>query len=109
MAYAQKTHSMTAGANFLVDLGQNCGRVTVTARAECYVKIVGGLAPTPPGASPAPGAGAAASYVHLAAAGDRLDIGADADGKGYVPGLQDPLRYVVGWGVAAGDLLVVGH
>lgn len=110
MAYAQKTFSMQAGNGFVIDLGQTCGQVTVIGKAECYVRVVGGsTAPSAPGANPAPAGGASADYIHLAASGDKQDIGYDDAGAGYKPGLQDPLRWVVGWAVGSGDLLAVGH
>lgn len=112
MAYVQKTLLMAVGAGYRVDLGQDCGAVTVTCKADCYVKVVGGdtaSPPTAPVATPAPAAGAVAEYIHLATSGDKQTVGADQDGRGFVPALQEQLRYVLVWAVAAGDLLIVGH
>jgi len=110
VSYVQKTFKMQAGVAFTVDLGRPCGKVTLTTKAETYARVDGGSsAPTALVASPAPAAGAAADYIHLATAGESISIGYDDAGAGLRIGLQDPLRYVSGWAIADGDLLVVGH
>lgn len=109
MAYVQKTLRMVAGAAFQVALGQDCGKVTLTTKAETYTKVTGGTAPTAPVASPAPAGGASADYIHLATSGESITIGHDDAGGGYKVGLQEPLNHVTGWAIADGDLLIVGH
>jgi hypothetical protein len=110
MSYAQKTFSMQATTPFAVALGQSCGNVYVLAKAECWVRVTY-AAPntvvTGP-ADPTPVAGAAADYIHLTANAE-MQFGADPAGKGYDTQVQDPLTHVIGYAVAAGDLLIVGH
>lgn len=110
MAYVQITRLMATGTGRTIDLGQDCAKVTITTKGDVYVRVdPPGDSPTPPAADPAPAASASASYIHLAASGDKLDVGADADGKGLVPGLQDPIRFLRYWSKSDADLLIVGH
>lgn len=116
MQIVNKTLSMSAGAKFKLRLrppGANsdngnvgyCGHVVLTAKADCYVQLAAwdgtGTEPDGPSASPAPAGGAEADYIHMLA-GETLDVG--------IPG-QTQLKYthVVGWAIAAGDLVVFGE
>lgn len=108
MPYTVKTLLMQNAANFQINLGRDCGKVTITAKGECYVRV-DATQPTPPAADPTPAGGATADYIHLASSGDTVSFGADPDGRGIQSGLQDPIRWVTGWAKAGADLLVVGH
>ncbi len=121
MPYAQITYALNSGHEVDIDLGQDCGKVTVTtgAAGEAYLWIMeadslaaaqarawawnAGVA-----ADPTPAAGTSCTFLHLKP-GQTASIGADLDGKGFVPGLQTPLRYIIGWAKASDDLIVVGH
>lgn len=109
MSYAQKGHNASNAAAFQIDLGRDCGVIVLTPEVDVLARVDGGAsAPTPPGASPAPNAGAASDYLHIKA-GISYTFGSDVDGRGLAIGLQDPIRWVTGWALAAGYVNAVGH
>lgn len=110
-----KTLLMAAGAGYLVklcpptaesDTGYTgaASRVSLLARAECYVQFVNwdgvATAPIAPAGTPAPGAGTQAAYIHLLA-NERVSrglLGSRPSDRGYT--------HVRVWAIAAGDLVV---
>ena len=87
-------------------------RLSLTAKSECYVQpVLNGGTATAPVASPVPSGGASADYIHLLA-NESVDFDLSA---GFAPNgakasapVTDRISALRGWGVAAGDLLMVG-
>ena len=49
------------------------------------------------------------TFLAELAAGGEFSVGVDPDGKGFIPGLQDPIRYVAVWAHDGGLVRAVGH
>ncbi len=108
MAYAQKTLNAAATTGYVIDLGQSCGKVTVQTVGRAAFKVAYSSAPATPTSAYLPGSGATTDTIELAAGGE-ISIGVDPDGKGFIPGLQDPIRYVAVWAHDGGLVRAVGH
>lgn len=109
----QKTLSMAAGAGYSLALGQECGFVNILTKADCWIKVVSsvnGESTTAPVATPAPGAGASATWIHLAASGETFTYdyskGFNQSPTGFA---GDRATTVLVWAIAAGDLIVNGR
>lgn len=106
----QKTLSMAAGAGYSVALGKDCGFVNLLAKADCYVKVVSsynGDSTTAPVASPAPGAGATAEWIHLAASGEQFVYDFSKGFQSAAPSFpSDRMTTVLVWAIGAGDLVI---
>lgn len=109
----EKTLAMTAGAGFLIKLCPPdaesdaaftgvASRVSLLAKAECYVQFVNwdGVsdAPIAPTVSPAPVAGAQAAFLRMLAS---ETIHRGAQGQTW-----QKYSHIRVWAIAAGDLLV---
>lgn len=101
------------GANttgYVVALGRPCAYVQITSKSDFWVQTVyvdaanGDSPPTAPLATPAPGAGLTADWIHLASAGDKLPV--DWRDGGTQSLATDMYTHVVVWCVTAGELLI---
>lgn len=108
-----RTFSMQATTAFTIAFTDPAlTRLKVTAKAECYVQpVLNSGTATAPGASPAPSGGASADYIHLLA-GESTDFDLSAgfspnSAKSAAPS-TDRITALRGYGVGAGDLLMVG-
>lgn len=101
---------MAAGAGYSIALGQDCGFVNILAKADCWVKVVSsynGDSTTAPVATPAPGAGATANWIHLAASGETHTVDFSKGFQSTAPAFTgDRMTNVLVWGIAAGELLI---
>jgi len=106
----QLTKLMAAGAGYSIALGKDCGFVNILAKADCWVKVVSshnGDSTTAPVATPAPAAGATATWIHLANSGEGHTVDTSKGFQSAAPDLtQDRMTDVLVWGVAAGELLI---
>lgn len=100
----------TVGVGFSKALGNPAGKVSITnnTTANIYVKVGSGDAPATPTNAYIPGNDAwAATYGIIP--GQTLTFGEDSDGAGYKRNVQEPIDWVAGWCVAAGEVAVAGH
>ena len=105
-----KTLNTQAVTGYVISLGQACAYVQCSARSDTWVKPIfvdaanGDVAPAAPVATPAPGAGLTADWIHLAVNGDKLP--ADWRDGGTQSLATDMYTHVMVWSVAAGELLI---
>jgi len=106
----QLTKLMAATTGYSISLGKDCGFVNVLAKADCWVKVVSshnGDSITAPVATPAPAAGATATWIHLANSGEGHTVDISKGFQSTAPDLTaDRMTDVLVWGVAAGELLI---
>lgn len=107
MSYVQKTHLAAAATGYVIDLGRDCGKVTIQTVGAAAFKALSSSVATPTSAY-VPTAGNTVDALNLAAGGE-MSVGVDFDGAGYKPGLQDPIRYVAVYAVDGGNIRIVGH
>ena len=109
MAYVTKTLNAAATTGYVVALGQKCGKVTVETVGAAAIRVFGGGdAPAQPTSAYVPNAGETKDSVNLPANGN-VSFGVDYEGRGFVPGLQEPIEYVAVWAVDGGHVRIVGH
>jgi len=107
MAYVPKTLLAAAATGYVIDLGRDCGRVEIETVGAASFNFSASSLSTPTSAY-VPASGETKDALAMEAGG-KIGIGDDANGRGMVKGLQDPIRYVGVWAVDGGRVRVVGH
>ena len=104
-----KTLLTAASTGYVVTLADDAAGVSITARAECFVRVTGrGAVPTAPTSAAIPTTGSTTDYVHLLA-DETVTFGVDTFYENGGPALQDRVLYVLVWAVGAGYLTVAAH
>src|SRR5688572_13340595 len=101
----QITQNVAAGAGKYVDLSGSHVYVEVEGGGDCWVRACE-VAEAAFSATPAPGAGASATAIHLPVAGDKTVFDLTAAANKLEPG-----RKIVGiniWSIDAGDHTITG-
>jgi hypothetical protein len=106
----QKTLATQVTTGYSIALGQDCGFVNILAKGDCWVKVVSSLngdSTTAPVATPAPGAGLVANWIHLAASGEQFVYDFSKGFQSAAPSFPgDRMTHVLVWSVAAADLVI---
>lgn len=104
-----KTLLMAATTGYVVTLSEDAAGVSITARAECFVRVQGrGAVPAAPTVAAVPSTGSTTDYVHLKA-DETVTFGVDTFYENGAPALQDRSYYVLVWAVAGGYLTLAAH
>lgn len=99
-----QTLSMQAGTGYVLTLPSAVGSISILARAECYVQLVGeGVAPSTPTVAAVPSAGASTSFYHMMP-NEEMTTGIDP----LINQQHEFAKYVAVWAVGTGNLTLVG-